>query len=194
MQIDAAIIILAGGEATRLPSKLEREIEGEPMLLRVFHKVRGRWPIFVAGSGNLSPTLDAGLECPLLIDRWSRRGPLAALVSAASAIAQPRIFAVAGDAPNVTLDVLELLANAWQPECDAVVAYRDSTSEPLVAIYDRIALVREGFDLLAAGASAMHSLLDRLATVRIAFDASVLLNVNTAADYMLAASSCTKGS
>lgn len=193
MHADTAIVILAGGEATRLPNKIERRLGGEPMLLRVFNNVRGCWPIYVTGNGNLSPELDAHLECPMLIDRWPRRGPLAALVSAAGLLHHRRIFALAGDAPGVDLTDLQRIEAAWESNADAVVSYCGESSQPLLALYNRTALLREGQVLLANSEYSMRALIHRLRVTKVQFETRPLLNINTAADYALAASSWTKG-
>ena len=81
---DAAVVILAGGAATRFPGKLDRDVDGMPMLVRVYERVRGERQVYVAGHGFSAGT-DALLQCPVLLDRWPGRGPLAAFVSACAA-------------------------------------------------------------------------------------------------------------
>ena len=183
MPSDTAIVILAGGDATRLPQKLERNLGSSPLLLHVFNNVRGRWPVFIAGSSTFSTSLDAQLTCPLLIDRWPQQGPLAALVSAAGELPHRRIFALAGDAPSISLDALEQLDTAWNSHCEAVVAHRDGRSEPLLALYDSAALVREGRALFANGERSMRALLERLRVTPLSFASASFTNINTPADY-----------
>jgi molybdopterin-guanine dinucleotide biosynthesis protein A len=181
---DAAIVILAGGEATRLPGKLERPIEGEPMLLRVYRRARATaWPVYVAAKGSFSSGIDAQLDCPILIDRWPRGGPLTALVSACGSIPHPRIFALAADEPNVDAALLETLATAWQPGDEAVVPEHDGRVEPLVALYERATLLREGFPLCVRGDAAMHALVERARMRRVRVDPAYFANVNTPADF-----------
>jgi molybdopterin-guanine dinucleotide biosynthesis protein A len=95
---DLAIVILAGGRATRFPGKLEAAFDGEPLLARVYHHLRGVAPVMIAGCDTFSDRLDALLDCPIVVDRWPDRGPLGGLLSAAHETHARRIFAVAGDA------------------------------------------------------------------------------------------------
>jgi molybdenum cofactor guanylyltransferase len=175
-------VILAGGRATRLPGKLEREVGGEPLLARVYHNLRDAAPVVIAGAGSFAPELDALLDCPLIVDRWPGRGPLAGLLSACTEVQTPWIFAVAGDAPRVTPAVLQALLQARDERDDAVVGEHDGHLEPLAALYRCEALEREGHDVLHEGAASMHALLDRLNVRRVSLPADLFLNVNTAAD------------
>jgi molybdopterin-guanine dinucleotide biosynthesis protein A len=178
-----AILLLAGGSATRFPGKLEHDIEGQPMIVRVFEKLaRGRWPVYIAGKGSFAPGVDAALAAPLLIDRWSPRGPLHALLSAAPFIAADRIFAVAADQPQLEPGVFERLAAAWRPGDEAVVPVHDGTVEPLAALYDRFALLREGLHLRSAGRTAMRDLIAAVATRFVPMESRYFCNVNTRSD------------
>ena len=93
-----AVVILAGGRATRLPGKLERMFAGRTLLERVYRNVREFAPVIVAGAGSFNDSIDAMLDCPIVIDRWPGRGPLAGLLSASAEISAEYMFAVAGDA------------------------------------------------------------------------------------------------
>lgn len=179
---DVTTVILAGGRATRLPGKLERPVHGEPLLARVYHNLRGAAPAVIAGAGTFAPELDDVLDCPLIVDRWPGRGPLAGLLSASSEISTPWIFAVAGDAPHVTPRVLETLLEARRERDEAVVSEHDGKLEPLASLYRRDALEREGHAVLHEGNASMHALLDRLDVQRVTMPADLFLNINTAAD------------
>jgi molybdopterin-guanine dinucleotide biosynthesis protein A len=155
-----AVVLLAGGEATRFPGKLERDAGGEPLLLRVYRNVRGTWPVYIAAKGSFPAEIDARLECPVLVDRWPTRGPLAALLSACGALREDRIFAVAADLPQVDRALLE----------------------PLAALYDLRALLEAGFAAFSQGRAAMHDLVERLRTRFVPIPGGALLNVNFPAD------------
>jgi molybdopterin-guanine dinucleotide biosynthesis protein A len=182
MTSSVAVVILAGGEARRLPRKLERKVRGAPLLLTVYRNFCKDFPIYVSARETLPPQLDNALECPVIIDRWLGRGPLGGLATAAATIDADRLFAVAGDAPAVTGAVLDALLTAWQPGDEAVVPEHGGRLEPLAALYDRLALLREATASVAAGEYAMHALLDRLKPRRIALDDEFFVNVNTEAD------------
>jgi molybdopterin-guanine dinucleotide biosynthesis protein A len=179
---DVTTVVLAGGRATRLPGKLEMDAGGEPLLARVYHNLRDAAPIVVAGAGSFGPELDALLECPLIVDRWPGRGPLAGLLSAALELDTPWIFAVAGDAPHVSPAVLDALLDAREPNDEAIVAEHHGSLEPLGSLYLREALEREAHDVLHEQNGSMHALLDRLRARPVPLAADFFLNVNTVAD------------
>ncbi|MGB6986290.1 MAG: molybdenum cofactor guanylyltransferase [Candidatus Aquilonibacter sp.] len=179
---DLAIVILAGGRATRFPGKLEATLGDEPLLARVYRHVRDIAPTMIAGRGTFSDALDALLDCPIVVDRWPDRGPLGGLLSAAHEATAARIFALAGDAPLVTADVVNTLLATWQEGDEAVVPEHDGRLEPLAALYDREALLREAWECLHGDDASMHALLARLRVRTVACDAQAFANVNTSAD------------
>jgi len=177
-----AIVILAGGRATRFPGKLEAPIDGMPLLARVYDNLRASAPVVIAGAGTFSPELDAKLDCPIVVDRWPHRGPLGGLLSACGELQASRIFAVAGDAPHVNAGVLQTLLERSSESDEAVVPIHDGVREPLAALYDREALLREGFDVLHEGSASMHALLDRLLVCEVPLARAFFTNINTTAD------------
>jgi molybdopterin-guanine dinucleotide biosynthesis protein A len=179
---DAAIVILAGGAATRFPGKLERDIEGTPLLLRVYERLRGARPIYIAGKGGFSESIDARLDCPVIVDRWPGRGPLAALVGACGAIEERRIFAVAADLPRVDTALLDTLERAFEGADEAVVPQHAGGVEPLAALYDRAAVLERGYALLERGRSAMRDVLADLRVRYLPCDPKQFVNINTPAD------------
>jgi molybdopterin-guanine dinucleotide biosynthesis protein A len=179
---DVAIVILAGGRATRFPGKLEAQIEGMPLLARVYANLRDSGPVVIAAAATFSPELDAKLDCPIVVDRWPQRGPLGGLLSACGEIGARRMFVVAGDAPRVNRNVLESLIERYADGDEAVIPIHDGRREPLAALYDRTAVLREGFDVLHEGNASMHALLDRLRVREVPLSADYFSNINTAAD------------
>jgi molybdenum cofactor guanylyltransferase len=179
---ETAILLLAGGKSERFPGKLEHAIEGEPMIVRVYRKLRvSQWPIYVAGK-PFSAHVGAQLDAPLLIDRWPGSGPLAALFSACDTLRAERVFAIAADQPQLDAGVLQRLHAAWQSGDEAVVPEHDGRIEPLAALYARAAVLREGSALVEQGNAAMHSLVERIAARFVPMRAEYFHNVNTAAD------------
>lgn len=173
---DLGICILAGGEASRLPHKLEREVNGKPLLARVYENLSGPYPVYISGKSTFAPALDARLDCPLIIDRWSRRGPLAGLLSVFSEVPHERIFVCAADAPFVDLGVVQTLAQAWQPGDEAVLA------QPLLAIYKRDAFLEAGLPVLRHGSGAVKDVAYRLRARSISLPPHSTININTEAD------------
>ncbi|HTV92028.1 MAG TPA: molybdenum cofactor guanylyltransferase [Verrucomicrobiae bacterium] len=179
---DLTIVILAGGRATRFPGKLEASFDGEPLLARVYRHLRDVAPVMIAGRDTFSDALDALLECPIVVDRWPDRGPLGGLLSAAYEAKASRIFAAAGDAPLITGTLIAQLLRAWNDGDEAVVPQHDGRLEPLAALYDRDALVREAWACLHSDDASMHALLARLRVRGVACGARTFANINTSAD------------
>ncbi len=180
-----ALLLLAGGSATRFPGKLEREIDGRPMIVNLLQKLGGgQWPVYVAGKGSFASSVDAAIAAPLLIDRWTPRGPLHALLSACPFVRADRIFAVAADQPQLERSVLERLAAAWEPGDEGAVPRHPGGIEPLAALYDRRALLREGPRLRRAGRTAMRDLVAEISARFVPIEERYFHNVNTVSDLL----------
>ena len=195
---DFGILILGGGEATRLPGKLTLQIgdvmENVPMIARVFANVtQGRKrEVAISGKATFARDLDARLAAPLVIDRWARRGPLGGMISSFASMHARFIFVVAGDAPILDVAFAERLARAYEPLDEALVpshlarATQETAPaiEPLAAIYDRLAFLREGVPILRGGRGALHLVIAALRTRYVPIDdARIFTNVNTPADF-----------
>jgi molybdenum cofactor guanylyltransferase len=188
-----AIVILAGGRATRFPGKLEWAVAGEPMLLHVYRNARATGcPVIVAARGSFGFAIDAALDCPISIDRLGYEGPLAGLASACDQVQQERVFALAADMPRVDASVISEIASHWRPGVEALVPSHSTGIEPLAALYDRSAVVRETPALLAHGRAAMRDLVERLETRFVRLPKRHFLNVNTPADARLLIGEATR--
>jgi molybdopterin-guanine dinucleotide biosynthesis protein A len=176
---------LAGGEATRLPGKLQLAAGDVPMIVRVYRNVAARRETFISCKGTFPAAVDALLPCPMVVDRWPLRGPLAGILSTMQMMRSRYVFAVAGDAPFIDGSFIEWLARHVQPGDEAVVPQHDGRLEPLAAIYDRHAFGRIGTPLLLAGKGALKCVIDGMRTryVPIAGEQRVFANVNTPAEY-----------
>jgi molybdopterin-guanine dinucleotide biosynthesis protein A len=180
---EIAVLLLAGGQASRFPGKLERKIDGEPMLTRCYRHVRATgWPVYVAAKGAFPPALDAQIDAPMILDRRPHGGPLRAFLDACAAIFARRVFAIAADQPELDARVLQHLCAAWQAGDEAVVPQHGGSIEPLAALYDRRAALREALDLRTGG--AMRDLVARLAARFVACDAKYFHNVNRPEDLL----------
>jgi len=183
-----AVLILGGGEATRLPGKLELAAGNVPMIVRVFRNFSGAREIWIAGKATFSNELDALLPAPMTIDRWSRRGPLAGMLTAMAGMRARWVFAAAGDAPFVDDRFVERLEAARESGVEAVVPATEREGrtqlEPLAALYDRLAFLREGLPVLRAGNGALRAVIDRLRAQLVPIDdPRIFVNVNTPRDY-----------
>src|SRR5579875_2539016 len=182
------VAIRAGGEATRLPGKLALRVGDLPMTVRVFRNVSDGRETFISCKGAFPREIDELLPCPMVVDHWPLRGPLSGMLSTFAKMSSPLVFAVAGDAPFVTGAFIERLAREWNEGDEALVPIHATDEkeimEPLAALYERRAFLREGFDVLSSGKGALRSVIERLRarTIRID-DPRIFTNVNTPADY-----------
>jgi molybdopterin-guanine dinucleotide biosynthesis protein A len=182
--LDLGVLVLGGGEATRLPNKLSLDAGAIPMIVRVFRNVNGEWPVYVSCKSTFPPEIDALLPCPMVVDRWPLRGPLSGLISTMNEMRTRYVFAVAGDAPFIDTTFIKQLMAHVRPGDEAIVPKHNGGIEPLAAIYDRAAFVREGVPILLAGRGALHLVIDRLKTRFVTVDDErIFANVNTPADY-----------
>jgi molybdopterin-guanine dinucleotide biosynthesis protein A len=185
---DANVLILAGGEATRLPGKLALPAGGVPLLARVYRNLAPGRSVRLALNGALPRKLDELLPIPATLDRWPRRGPLGGMLSAFADMRARWVFAVAGDAPYLDARFLEELEAARRPGDEAIVpVYRTDGRdqvEPLAALYDRPAFLREGYRVLRSGNGGPRAVLERLRVRHypVASDAR-FASINTPADY-----------
>jgi molybdopterin-guanine dinucleotide biosynthesis protein A len=178
-----AVVLLAGGKATRFPGKLEYRIDGEALILRCYRNLReAGLPIYVAAGQPFSRDVDAQLDVPRLADRDPDAGPLRAFASACDAIRADRCFAIAADQPYLDASVLRRLMAAWRPHDEAAVPVHDDQLEPLAALYDRAAVLREDPGLRSDGKTAMHELVGRVAARFVPIEAKYFYNVNRPSD------------
>jgi molybdopterin-guanine dinucleotide biosynthesis protein A len=182
-------IILAGGEATRLPGKLFLEAGDLPMLVRVHRNVSaaGR-PAVLSCKDALPYEIDRMIDAPRVLDRWPLRGPLSGLLSTMNEVRTPWVFAVAGDAPFVDAAFIDRLAAEIRPGDEAIVPRRTTNGktilEPLASLYLRDAFLREGVPVLLGGDGALRLVIDRLQARFVDVDDErIFTNVNTPADY-----------
>jgi|SRR5579884_264478 len=182
-----AVVILAGGQASRLPRKLELDAGGVPLVVRVYRNLRDAGSVYVSAAATFPPDIDRVLECPLVIDEIPRRGPLSGLYSTLPYVRAPWVFAVAADAPFVTADVADELARAWERGVQAVVPEnRHGVLQPLCALYERGPLLEAAAAVLAGGSGSVAAAVERLRAKRVRLtNERVFANVNTASDRTL---------
>ena len=183
MTSDVTVVIVAGGNASRLPGKLALDAGGVPLLVRVYRNVSPGRPTLIAAP-DLAPELAAAIDAPRVGEEGPKRGPLGGLLAAFVAVRTTWAFAVAGDAPFVDAGHIERLIAAREPGDEAVVPRHPAGQvEPLAALYACAAFIREGTAELAAS-GALHKVVARLRTRFIAIDdPRIFANINTPADY-----------
>jgi molybdopterin-guanine dinucleotide biosynthesis protein A len=184
-------VILAGGRAERFPGKLTADAGGLPMLARVLRNVRGASSdIRIASSLELEPEISALVDVPVVVDGERARGPVGGMLAAFAATGATPLFVVAGDAPFVDAAFATRLYAEWRAGDEALVPIHATPggqpqSEPLAALYDRVAFLRAGAAVLREGRGALRLVLERLKTryVPVADGPQLFTNVNTPADY-----------
>lgn len=179
------VVLLAGGEASRFPGKLEKDAGGAPLILRVYRNVRNAGPVYVSANRSFRPDIDMALDCPIIIDRWPRCGPLSGLYSTLEYVREPYVFAAAADAPHVSGGTASELVAAWEPGVQAVVPVNgQGRLEPLCALYERTAFLAAAGAILREGSGGVAAVVERLNYKRVRLsDERVFTNVNTVEEY-----------
>lgn len=177
------LVLLAGGEARRLPGKAERLVDGVPLVVRQYRRFAPHAEVVVSLARSLSAEVMSQLTCTLIFDRYRNNGPLGAMLSCCEVLDAEAILFLAVDMPLVTTSALEMLRDARRAGDEAVLAVHDGRVEPLVALYDRTALLREGLPLLERGEVAVHRVAQRLRARYVSLPAEQLANLNTGEDW-----------
>ena len=189
----AAIVLLAGGLATRLPGKLFLAIDGEPLLARIVRRLEiAERALVVVTSAALEADVRATIAAlapgaHVIVDAEPGLGPLPALLAAAAHIEARGVswfVALAADMPDVDASLIERLEDARaNEESNMAEAFSavgaDDRLQPLATLYRARAVASAGTLLLERGERRLHALLDRLRTVDVAVDAKLLVNLNT---------------
>jgi molybdopterin-guanine dinucleotide biosynthesis protein A len=179
---DLTVVLLAGGEASRLPGKLERADLGDPLIVRAYDRFAPHFPVVISANTTFAPDIDARLDCPIVADRWSKRGPLAGILSAFAAVRTPLACVVAADLPHADADLARALLDAFEDGDDAVVPAHAGGIEPLCALYDRRTFERAALPVLH-GSAAVRDVLAGLRVRTLALDPKRFANINTHADW-----------
>lgn len=187
---DLAIVILAGGEATRLPGKLAKPAGEVPLLVRVYRNLESAGhPVYLSLKEPLAAPLAAPLaRCSPIYDAEPERGPVGGLLSVFASIPQRYAFVCAGDAPLVGVDHLERMLAAWREGDQAVLGTPPSPDEredwvPLPALFDAPAFLRTGRAALQSGRGSLRAAIEHLRMRVLPMDEAAFVNVNTPAEY-----------
>lgn len=185
---DVAVCLLAGGDATRFPGKLERPVGGIPLLRRTYESVRDIGPVVVSVRTESQAAALAGTAATVVLDQVPGSGPLGGLVATFSAIDARWVFVIAGDAPFAGRELFESLRAAAEPHCEAVVPVdAEGIYQPLCALYERTAFLREARRPEVRTSGAVRLLVEGLRAVRVRdLNERAFFNVNTEAEYRAA--------
>lgn len=184
------VVVLAGGAATRFPGKLRADAGGVTLLERVVRNVApAATELIVAAGADVDAELGSRFGLRFVADRVAGHGPLGGLLSTLPQFHARWVFAVAGDAPFVDAAVITTLLRERRDGDEAIVPAHGSgdrrRTEPLAALYEREAFLREGQAVFDLGRGALKAVLERLRVRYVEFAAGERLfaNINTAADY-----------
>jgi molybdopterin-guanine dinucleotide biosynthesis protein A len=181
--------ILIGGRARRLDGRFKPwlPVGGQPIVMRQLDALAragveqtalvGRWPV------------DERPPRPVVADAVENAGPLSALYTALLIAPADRTVVLAGDMPLVTATLVDALFT-MAPDEDAVVPRTPDGLHPLCGCYRRSAALRLKARLDAGKWSVREALQDlrvrEIVPDELAAldpDGTMLMNVNTPADY-----------
>ncbi len=189
-------VVLCGGRSARMGvDKANLEFRGRTLLQTVLSRLA---PVIdpcntvvVAAAEQVLPTLPQGVL--VVRDERPNAGPLAALATGLAALPSQVNFAVvvACDTPFLSAPLLKALVERAE-DFEAVVPIVEGRWQPLMAAYQRELQGVIG-ELLAAGNTSLHALLERAKTKTVhesllrEFDPQLLSfrGCNTSAEYRL---------
>ncbi len=177
---DVHPIVLVGGRSTRFGRDKLREPMGDGWVVdRPIAALREVFGPVVAAVGECDPAVAARAD-RMIRDRYPGAGPIGGIVSALEE--HPAVFVSAGDMPKLTPAGVRAILNAARedPAAWAVLA-RSDRPEPCVGVYRNTALPTLA-RRLGEGRLSLHDALPPERVRWVAFDPSLLANVNTPAD------------
>lgn len=131
-------VVLAGGSSRRLGrDKMQEELNGEPLLLRVVRRLAALGTeIVVVTAPGADFRFPEGLRVRLATDLRPGRGPIAGVHAGLSAARSSHCFVAAGDMPFLNLDLVRYMLEISGPY-DVVIPRHGVLLEPLHAVYSR---------------------------------------------------------
>jgi molybdopterin-guanine dinucleotide biosynthesis protein A len=140
-------VVLAGGDSTRFDDgdKALADLHGRPLLGHVVDTVAEATtapPLLAVSGAGEGDRLSAALERSPepVVDVTDRAGPLAGLFAAVAAADRPWLFVCGCDMPLVSVEGIDALRAAGDPDDDAVVLTVDGHPQPLFGLYRRDAV------------------------------------------------------
>ncbi|HMK83159.1 MAG TPA: molybdenum cofactor guanylyltransferase [Candidatus Bathyarchaeia archaeon] len=133
-------VILAGGEATRLPGKCFRVLGGKELILHVFERISQVTKDIVVSVRNAQQAdrVKQLLQAtPIVQDSIQKQSPLVGLVSGLRASRKPYIFAAPCDTIFIEPEVIRLLLRRAIGNDGAIPMAEGNLLEPLCAVYRR---------------------------------------------------------
>ena len=156
-------VILAGGSATRLPSKCFRMLEGKQLILHVVERISQVTDDIVVSvrTAQQADRVKQLLQTiPVVQDSIQGQSPLVGLVSGLRASRRPYIFAAPCDTVFIEPEVIRLLLQRAIGNDGAIPMAEGNLLEPLCAVYRRESA------LLAAEKSIQNGRMSMLAMIK----------------------------
>ncbi len=137
--MEAALLVLAGGESRRMGRPKAWIPVGDTVLLR--HVLERLAPAFSEAIVSFAEPeqLEQHIPYRVVFDRRRHAGPLAGLEAGLEAARHDVVFAVGCDMPYVTQSLAEVAVAAAR-SCDAAIPRHDGLFEPLCGAYRKTAL------------------------------------------------------
>src|SRR6266705_1637708 len=179
--MEAALLVLAGGDSRRMGRPKPWVEVGDTVLLRY---VAARLaPAFseVMVSFSEPEQMEQLVPYRVVFDRKSNAGPLAGLEAGLLAARNEVMFAVACDMPYVTQQIAELAVAAAR-SCDAAIPRHDGMYEPVCGAYRKSALPAIVGALDAGNYTAHDVVMDLDVTWLEGIDPAEFESLNTPAD------------
>lgn len=156
-------VILAGGQSKRMGrDKALLEAGGQPLLVR---QINLAWAtrateVFISGRAGVDYS---HFNCPVLLDKLPRAGPLAGIERALAALTNARLLVLAVDLPEMTETLLNAMAEAGPEHLGAIPRLRGRI-EPLAAFSPKnslrlaqIALRSNNYSVTAFSQQCVHA-------------------------------------
>src|SRR5437763_16403925 len=179
--MEAALLVLAGGDSRRMGRPKPWVEVGDTVLLR--YVVERLAPAFseVMVSFSEPEQMEQLVPYRVVFDRERAAGPLAGLEAGLMAARHEVLFAVACDMPYVTRRVAEIAVAAAR-RCDAAIPRHDGLFEPVCGAYRKSSLPAI-VGALDAGNYTAHDVVERMDVTWLeGLDPAQFESLNTPAD------------
>ncbi|HET7577526.1 MAG TPA: molybdenum cofactor guanylyltransferase [Sphingomicrobium sp.] len=189
MTADAAVVILAGGEGSRIGgAKPLQLLAGERLIDRALRMARG-WSDVVAIVVRHTDQA-GGVDVPILVDEDGVEGPLAGLIAAigfAREIRRPFVLTIAADMPFLPRDLLQRLRIAIG-ESACAIARSGGHLHPVCGLW-RVSALASVDPYLGTGKRSLKGFAEAIGFVAVEWPAKpsdAFFNINDTVDLDIA--------
>jgi molybdopterin-guanine dinucleotide biosynthesis protein A len=147
LSLDASVVILAGGQSSRLRTAPERgsskaflPVEGQPLIARTVHRLAALSRDLIVVTNDPAPYGPLALPARLVPDEKPGQGSLMGIYSGLTAALYPRALVVACDMPFLNLPLLRYMLSLAGGS-DVVIPQVGGLFEPLHAVYGKTCLL-----------------------------------------------------